>query len=61
MTKRDFVKKRHHSREFSDLPEEEKVRILMDEEFLTERQARWFLAIGQGRAGDNREPKSKPA
>jgi hypothetical protein len=38
--------------------EEERVRILMDEEFLTEREARRFLAIGSGKhPGDNREPK----
>ncbi len=45
------------SREFAGLSEEEKVRVLMEEQGLTERRARQFLSIGRGEStGDQREP-----
>lgn len=48
------------SREFAGLSEEEKVRVLMEEQGLTERNARLFLAIGSGKSpGDQREPAGR--
>ncbi len=49
--------KKHYSKEFPNLPKEERVRILMNEEFLSEREARRFLAIGAGELPtDERRP-----
>ncbi len=46
---------RFPSKEFAGLSEEEKVRVLMEEQGLTERNARLFLAIGRGEStGDQR-------
>ncbi len=48
------------SREFAGLSEEEKVRVLMEEQGLTERKARQFLSIGRGEStGDQREPTGR--